>query len=150
MLGSSWENTQLVASQVSEFMSIGMYVRLDSHWTFREAFLIIGIEEFMHHGSPVNMITPAPKLGDLQIEPSSKYAPLSRKHVWRFWLNLSNSWEESKGKIIPATGLGGRQGFETSRLPHFLDNRLRDSGEVVSLTCRPLSNPRKILGTHFC
>jgi hypothetical protein len=25
-------------------------------------------------------------------------------------------------------------GFETSRLPHFLDNRLTDGGEVVSLT----------------
>jgi hypothetical protein len=35
---------------------------------------------------------------------------------------------------IPITGRGGPQGCETSRLPHFLDNRLRDGGEVVSLT----------------
>jgi hypothetical protein len=37
-----------------------------------------------------------------------------------------------------------------SRLPHFLDNRLSDGGEVVSLTRRPLVTARKISGTHFC
>jgi hypothetical protein len=37
-----------------------------------------------------------------------------------------------------------------SRLPHFLDNRLTDVGEVVSLTPRPPFTPRKIPGTHFC
>jgi hypothetical protein len=31
---------------------------------------------------------------------------------------------------------------ETSRLPHFLDNRLTDGGEVVSLTRRPPFTPR--------
>jgi hypothetical protein len=36
--------------------------------------------------------------------------------------------------------------FETSRLPYFLDNRLTDGGEVVSLTRRP---PGKIPGTDF-
>jgi hypothetical protein len=30
-------------------------------------------------------------------------------------------------------------GFETSRLPHFLDNRLTDGGEMVSLTRRLIS-----------
>jgi hypothetical protein len=40
-----------------------------------------------------------------------------------------------KGKVIPVTDRGGQQGFETSRLPHFLDNRLTDGGEVVSLMC---------------
>jgi hypothetical protein len=29
-----------------------------------------------------------------------------------------------QGKAILVTGHGGPQGFETSRLPHFLDNRL--------------------------
>jgi hypothetical protein len=42
-----------------------------------------------------------------------------------------------KGKAIRVTGRGGPQGCETSRLPHFLDNRLTDGGEVVSLTHRP-------------
>jgi hypothetical protein len=32
------------------------------------------------------------------------------------------------------TGRGGPQGCETSRLPHFLHNRLTDGDEVVSLT----------------
>jgi hypothetical protein len=49
-----------------------------------------------------------------------------------------------KGKAIPVTDHGGPQGCETSRLPHFLDNRFTDGGEVVG------RNPRKIPGTHFC
>jgi hypothetical protein len=57
---------------------------------------------------------------------------------------------KNKGKAIPATGRGGLQSFETSRLPHFLDNRLTDGGEVVSLTRRRPFTPRKIPGTHFC
>jgi hypothetical protein len=39
-----------------------------------------------------------------------------------------------KVKTIPVTDRGGPQGCETSRLPHFLYNRLTDGGEVVSLT----------------
>jgi hypothetical protein len=37
-----------------------------------------------------------------------------------------------------------------SRLPHFLDNRLADGGEAVSLTHRPPFTPQEIPGTHFC
>jgi hypothetical protein len=33
---------------------------------------------------------------------------------------------------LPVTGGGGPYSCETSRLPHFLDNRLTDGGEVVS------------------
>jgi hypothetical protein len=54
------------------------------------------------------------------------------------------------GKAIPVTGHGGPKGCETSRLPHFLDNRLTDGAEVVSLTRRPPFTPRNIPGTHFC
>jgi hypothetical protein len=39
-----------------------------------------------------------------------------------------------KSKAIFATGRGGQQGCKTLRIPHFLDNRLTDGGEVVSLT----------------
>jgi hypothetical protein len=46
-----------------------------------------------------------------------------------------------KGKAIPVTGRDSPQGCETSRLPHFLDNRLTDGGEVVSLTHRPPFTP---------
>jgi hypothetical protein len=48
------------------------------------------------------------------------------------------------GKAIPETGREGPQGYETSRLPHFLENRLTDGGEVVSLTRRQPFTPRKI------
>jgi hypothetical protein len=41
-----------------------------------------------------------------------------------------------KGKLIPVTACGGPKSCETSRLPYFLDNRLTDGGEVVSLTRR--------------
>jgi hypothetical protein len=47
-----------------------------------------------------------------------------------------------KGKAIPVTGRGGPYGCETSRLPHFVDSRLTDGGEVVSFTRRPLSRPQ--------
>jgi hypothetical protein len=41
---------------------------------------------------------------------------------------------DKKGKAIPVTVHGGPQGCDTSKFPHFLDNRLTDGGEVVSLT----------------
>jgi hypothetical protein len=56
----------------------------------------------------------------------------------------------NKGKGIPVTGREGPEGCETSRLPHFPDNRLTDGGEVVSPTRRPPFTPRKIPDTHFC
>jgi hypothetical protein len=45
-------------------------------------------------------------------------------------------------KAIPVTGHEGPWGCETSRLPHFLDNRLTDGGEDVSLTRRPPDTPQ--------
>jgi hypothetical protein len=47
------------------------------------------------------------------------------------------------GKGIPVAGHGGPYGCETSKLPHYLDNRLTDGGEVVSLTCRPPFTPQE-------
>jgi hypothetical protein len=46
-----------------------------------------------------------------------------------------------KGKVIAVTDRGGPQGWETSRLPHLLDNRLTDGSEVVSLTRRSPFTP---------
>jgi hypothetical protein len=49
-----------------------------------------------------------------------------------------------KKKAIPVTGGEGPLGCErceTSRLPHFLDNRLADGREVVSLKRRPPFTP---------
>jgi hypothetical protein len=53
------------------------------------------------------------------------------------------------GKAVPITARGRLQGCETSKLD-FLENRLTDGGEVVSLTCRPPFTAKKIYGTHFC
>jgi hypothetical protein len=56
-----------------------------------------------------------------------------------------------KGKALPATGLGGKWGFEVSKFQHFLYNRLRDGGEDVLASL--LLPPRKTgtgTGTHFC
>jgi hypothetical protein len=62
-------------------------------------------------------------------------------------LIISNSDHKvkRKSKVFPVTGRGGPQGCETSRLPHFLNNRLIDDGEVVSRTRRPSFNPRNLL-----
>jgi hypothetical protein len=57
---------------------------------------------------------------------------------------LKRMWKkEGKGKAIPVTGHGDTEGCETSRLPHVLDNRLRDGDEVVSLMRRPPFTPQK-------
>jgi hypothetical protein len=47
---------------------------------------------------------------------------------------------ESVGKQVKAilvTGREGPHGCETPRLPHFINKRLTDGGEVVSLKRRP-------------
>jgi hypothetical protein len=55
----------------------------------------------------------------------------------------------NKSEVLPVTDLGGPFGCETSRLPHFLDNRLRDGSEDISLTCRPPFIHRKIPDIHL-
>jgi hypothetical protein len=58
--------------------------------------------------------------------------------IYRYIVYIVNIYlRYKKGKDISVTGHGGPYGCETSRLPHFLDDRLTGSGEVVSLTCRP-------------
>jgi hypothetical protein len=57
---------------------------------------------------------------------------------------------KGNSKIVPVTGRGGLLGCETSRLPHFLDNRLTDAGKFAGLTRRSPFTPTKIPGTHFC
>jgi hypothetical protein len=47
-------------------------------------------------------------------------------------------------KDIPARGCGSPWGCETSSLPHFLDNRLTDGGEVRFMRRLPFT-PRKFL-----
>jgi hypothetical protein len=66
-----------------------------------------------------------------------------------FEQNNGNTTDTVKGKAIPVTGRGGPQGCETSRLPHSLDNRFTNGGEVVNLTRRPPFTCRKISATHL-
>jgi hypothetical protein len=57
--------------------------------------------------------------------------------------------KQSKAKSV--TDRRVPQGCETSRLLRFVENRLTDGREVVSLTRGQAAlYPRKILGTHFC
>jgi hypothetical protein len=58
-------------------------------------------------------------------------------------------FSQKESKNGKASHVIGRGGYETSRLPHFLDNRLIDGGEVVSFTRQPPITPKKIFGTHF-
>jgi hypothetical protein len=59
------------------------------------------------------------------------------KHNWMFMKHAGQVHNiVKKGKSIPVTGRGGPLGCASSRLPHFLDSRLTDSGEVVSLLRR--------------
>jgi hypothetical protein len=51
---------------------------------------------------------------------------------------------------MPVTGHGGPKICESSRFPHFLDNRLTGGSESISLMRRPHFTPRKNPGTHFC
>jgi hypothetical protein len=43
----------------------------------------------------------------------------------------------SDGKPSPVTGRGGRCGSETSRITHFIDDRLTDGGEVIGILGLP-------------
>jgi hypothetical protein len=51
--------------------------------------------------------------------------------------------DKRNGKAAPVTGREGSSGYETSRLPHFLDNRLTDGDEVVSRMRRPFFTPQE-------
>jgi hypothetical protein len=48
-----------------------------------------------------------------------------------------------KKKAIPVTGRGGLYGYEMLRIPHCLDYRLIDGGQIVSSTHRPHFTPQK-------
>jgi hypothetical protein len=52
-----------------------------------------------------------------------------------------------ESKAIPVTGRGGLYGCEMLRIPHCLDNRLLDGGNIVSPTHQPHFTPQK---HYFC
>jgi hypothetical protein len=65
---------------------------------------------------------------------------------WLHCLKFSHFAKPGKGKAILVTDHGGPYGCQTLRLQDFLDNRLTDGGEIVSLTRRPPFTPGKIPG----
>jgi hypothetical protein len=52
-------------------------------------------------------------------------------------------------KRLPIKGRAGLNGGDVSRIPHFVDIRLTDGGEFVSLRRRPSFTPRKIFWYSF-
>jgi hypothetical protein len=72
----------------------------------------------------------------------------------RPYVVLKNFKKQVKSKAIPVTGRGGVWGCDTLRIPHCLDNRLTDGGNIVIPTHRPRSAVQKHYlsadGTHFC
>jgi hypothetical protein len=55
-------------------------------------------------------------------------------------------WMTREKKIdIPVIGREGPQGWETSRLPHFLDNRFTDGGEVELISVEHRVDSRAIV-----
>jgi hypothetical protein len=70
------------------------------------------------------------------------------------WYISFSMYVARESKVIPVTCCGGPLGGgggETSRISHFLDNRLTESGEVVSLTHRQHSTSQaKFSRTYFC
>jgi hypothetical protein len=69
---------------------------------------------------------------------------------WHFPEYIRSIISVEKGKAIPVTDHEGPYGCETSRLSHFVDNRLTDGGKVVRLKRRPPFTLQEDPGTHFC
>jgi hypothetical protein len=107
----------------------------------------------MSYASTLNMevICVSETSADFQLT-TRHYIPQPSKSyiIWVVYFLITEYIYEVRGKAIPVTGCGGPQGCETPRFPHFLDNRLTDGREVVSLTPRPPFTPRKIADTHSC
>jgi hypothetical protein len=65
------------------------------------------------------------------------FSPVDMQTHFSDLLTLTLGKGNGTCKAIHVTGRGGPYVCEMSRLPHFLDSRLIDGGEVVSLTRRP-------------
>jgi hypothetical protein len=64
----------------------------------------------------------------------------------------THGWDEKqkvKIKDIPVTGRGGLQICKTSMISRFLDNKLIDGGQVISLMRRPPFTLREFPGIHL-
>jgi hypothetical protein len=76
------------------------------------------------------------------------HAPAALSPSFKFigdWVDPKSSlqFRVKKGKAVPVPGHGGPYGYETLRVPQYLDNRLTDGGKGVSLTRRPPFTPQE-------
>jgi hypothetical protein len=72
---------------------------------------------------------------------------LSKNTVADLYLNCQIGKDKVKFSLYRPWRLSGLREVEAPTFSHI---RLIDGGKVVSPTRRPLFNPRKISGTHFC
>jgi hypothetical protein len=64
-------------------------------------------------------------------------------------LDINNFFIHGADNLVPS-GAWTLQGREPLRIPHSLDNRFTNGGEVFSFTRRPPFILRKIPGADFC
>jgi hypothetical protein len=84
------------------------------------------------------------QLGD----PRGEFSSLHIKHITThvLWKNVCSAQVQTRSSVLPKIKVTVR----TSGLIYFVDSRLTDSCEVVSLTCWPTFTPRDILCSNFC
>jgi hypothetical protein len=75
---------------------------------------------------------------------------VSIMYIMSHWNQKKDQDKNYYGKVFPVAGRGGPQGCEMSRLPYFLDNKLTDGDEAVSLMRWWNFISRRFPGTHFC
>jgi hypothetical protein len=66
---------------------------------------------------------------------SSVHLLETKINFWHFF-KFASYQSKAQSKVIPVIGRGGLVDFETSMIPHFLDNPIIDGSEFVSLTSR--------------
>jgi hypothetical protein len=73
----------------------------------------------------------------------SRWSVLGDKLEETVGVSGRNLKQKEKSNVTAVTGLGDPYGFEASKILHFIDIRLTDGGEIVSITLRPRSVPRE-------
>jgi hypothetical protein len=120
-------------------------------WT---SHIMCGHMRYEHLKSLSPSYVSVPAVGKLKTEVSTAKCNTTRRvkeeaTAHKQFVIIRRLITHAQSKTNPATGRGDPHGCETSRLLYFLDNRLTDDGEVVSLTRRPPFTPRKIPDNYF-
>jgi hypothetical protein len=94
------------------------------------------------HTSPVSMDA----WGGSEERFGQVYGPVTEQELRELHKNSNTVCK--KGKAITVKDPEDPLVCETSRVPHFLNNRLTDGGEIVSLTCRPPFTPQVLISVR--